>query len=60
MAARTYLPTLVFLAHRVRAYCAKYDATIRKNMSEPIEEVYDALLTALEALLAVVELEEGE
>jgi hypothetical protein len=29
-------------------------------MSEPIEEVYDALLTALEALLAVVELEEGE
>jgi hypothetical protein len=58
--ARTYLPTLVFLAHRIRVYCARNDKTIRKNMSEPVQTVYDALLAALDELLALVEIEEGD
>jgi hypothetical protein len=57
MATLTYLPTLVFVARKLRVYCAKYDATIRKNMTEEVQTVYDALLTALDALLAVIEIE---
>jgi hypothetical protein len=58
--ARTYLPSLFRLSHLVRAYCARYDATIRKNMSSEVEAVYDALLTALDALLAVIEIEKED
>jgi hypothetical protein len=60
MASRTYLPMLVFLAHRIRVYCAKYDTTIRKNMSTEVQALYDVLLGALDALLAAVEIEKGD
>lgn len=57
--ARTYLPTLVWVARRLRVYCARYDETIRKNMSEEVEALYQVLLAALDALLAAIEIEIG-
>jgi hypothetical protein len=60
MPSRTYLPTLVFLGRRVQSYCARHDATIRKNMQPSVEVLYDALLVALDGLLAAVEIETGD
>lgn len=60
MGSRTYLPSLVFAAKAIRAYCARYDQTIRKNMSSEVQTVYDALLAALDELLAILTIEEGE
>lgn len=60
MGSRTYLPTLVFLARAVSVYCRRYDATIRKNMSSEVQVVYDALLAALDDLIAAIEFEVGD
>lgn len=60
MGSRTYLPTLLYLAKAIRAYCARYDQTIRKNMSSEIQAVYDVLLAALDDLVAILTIPEGE
>lgn len=49
--ARTYLPTLLLIARTVQRYTSRYDKTIRKNMDGTVEELYDALLLALDAFL---------
>ena len=59
MPARTYLPTLYLIARGVRLYCTRYDSTIRKNMSSEVQVIYDALLDALDSLLAAIDVEKG-
>jgi hypothetical protein len=60
MGSRTYLPTLVVLGRLVRTYCARNDAKIRLNMSSEVQTLYDALLAALDALLASIVIDQGD
>jgi hypothetical protein len=60
MGSRTYLPSLVLAGRLLRTYCARNDARIRQNMSTEVQALYDALLAALDALLAAVIIEEGD
>jgi hypothetical protein len=59
MGSRTYLPTLVITGRLLRTYCARNDARIRANMSTEVQTIYDALLAALDALLASIEITGG-
>lgn len=54
MAARTYLPTLRFLARGLCLFIRRYEDQIRGNLSAPNEVFLDAALAACGALDAAL------
>lgn len=60
MARRTYLPTLVLLARAVLLFVTKYRVRIVDNLPEGGDALLDALLVAIQALLDIINLEEGD
>lgn len=60
MAKRTYLPTLVLLARAILLFTTKYRTRIIDNLPEGGDAVLDALLLAIQALLDIIILEEGD
>lgn len=52
--ARTYLPTLIFLARAVYLYCTRNQQKILDNLDETGQTLFLALLAALSALLDAI------
>lgn len=55
MASRTYLPTLLAVAHTIIKFVARYRPQINKNLSEDGQALLDALIAAAEAMVAFLE-----
>jgi len=55
MSQRTYLPTLIFLARRIREYVVTHRETIRENLTDTGNAALDALMAALDVLIPLVE-----
>lgn len=54
MASRTYLPALLILAKSIRKYVNKYREKINAGLPPGGVAILDALLEALDALIAIV------
>lgn len=54
MARKTYVPTLVWLLHRVCVYIARYRSVIVEYLPEGGSAALDAVLLACEAFMALV------
>lgn len=55
MAKKTYLPTLVTILHRACVYIARYRAQMIAAAPEGFEAAVDALVTACEVVIALVD-----
>lgn len=53
--ARTYQPTLIFLAQAILAFVARYRTQIDRNLTEPQKALLTTLTDAATALLAALE-----
>lgn len=60
MATKTYLPTLLAILNKFCIYCARWNATIRRNLPEEALPAYDALLLACDVFLAIMSEHEEE
>lgn len=54
MAQRTYLPRLVAIARLLCNYMRRYEAQIKGRLTAPQIALFDALLTACDALEAAI------
>lgn len=53
--ARTYTPTLLVLARAVLIYVTRHRQKINENLDEGQRIAFDALVTALEALIDIID-----
>lgn len=51
---KTFIPTLLFILHRLCRYMTRYDSQLRKNIPTAALPAYDAVRTACDAFLAVM------
>ena len=54
MAARTYLPHLIFIARTLCGYMKRWERQIKDNLTDEQEVLFDAVLAACEALEAAI------